>query len=129
MSQLRHQQERLDELKIQVKIVGFDSGAKAKEYVKETQLPWPLLLDIERKLYTAYGMEKGSWWSISNPVAVARYVGLMLRGQKPGKPGCDVFQLGGDVLIDPDGIVRLHHVSAGPHDRPSPEEILGLVRK
>ena len=127
MSQLRHQQERLKDLKIQVKIVGFDSDALARDYVQQTELSWPLLLDTNRELYSAYGMERGSWWSVSNPVAIARYVGLMLGGQKPGKPGCDVFQLGGDVLIDPDGIVRLHHASVDPHDRPSPEAIFEIV--
>ena len=128
MSQLRQQQERLDELNVQVKIVGFDDEAMAKTYVEQTQLKWPLLLDTERVLYSAYGMERGSLWSVSNPVAVARYVGLILCGHKPGKPGSDVFQMGGDVLIDPQGIVRMHHACSDPHDRPSPDGILGLVR-
>ena len=100
----------------------------AKAYVEQTKLPWPLLLDTNRELYSAYGMEKGSLWSLSNPVAVARYVWLILRGKNLGKPGCDVFQLGGDVLIDPAGIVRLHHASAGPHDRPSPKAIFDKVQ-
>jgi len=127
VSQLRHQQERLDELKIQVKIVAFDRDAMAGSYVEETKLPWPLLLDTKRELYAGYGMERGSLWCVANPIAVARYVGLMLRGQKSGKPGSDIFQLGGDVLIDPLGIVRMHHASEGPHDRPSTDAIFDLV--
>ena len=129
MSQLRHQQKQLDELKIRVKIVGFDNDALAKAYVEQTGLQWPLLLDTKRELYSAYGMERGSWWSLTNPVAVARYVGLMLGGKNLGKPGCDLFQLGGDVLIDPAGIVRMHHASAGPHDRPSPKTIFKTVQR
>ena len=128
MSQLRQQQERLDELNIQVKIVTFDSDAMAKAYVEETKLDWPLLLDTNRELYSAYGMKRGNLWSVAKPLAVIRYVGLFLRGQKMGKPGSDLFQMGGDVLIDPAGVVRLHQASKDPHDRPSPEEILGLVR-
>ena len=34
----------------------------------------------------------------------------------------------GDVLIDPAGVVRLHHASRGPADRPTVESILQVVR-
>ena len=127
MSQLRHQQQRLDELKIQAKIVAFDNDFMAKSYAAEMHLEWPLLLDRDRKLYAAYGMSKGSWWAIYNPVSVVRYIWLILSGTKPGKPGEDWRQMGGDVLIDPSGIVRLHHVSSDPHDRPSVAQLLKTV--
>ena len=127
MAQLRHQQRRLEELKIKIKIVTFDNVHMAKAYAEQTELEWPLLLDTKRQLYSAYGMGKGSWWSLANPVAIARYIWLILRGHA-GKPGSDLFQMGGDVLIDPDGIVRMHLASAGPHDRPSPNAIFKTVR-
>ena len=119
MSQLRQKQERLDELNIDVKLVAFDDDFMAKAYVAETKLDWPLLLDRDRTLYAAYGVSRGSWWAIYNAVSIAHYIWLMLRGVKPGKPGEDWRQMGGDVLIDPDGIVRLHFVISNPHDRPS----------
>ena len=127
MSQLRHQQERLDELKINVKIVAFDDEFMAKAYTQQTDLLWPILLDHDRKLYAAYGMEKGTWWDIYNPVSIVRYIGLLLRGRSIGKPGSDWFQMGGDVLIDPNDIVRLQHVSTNPHDRPSVRAVLDTV--
>jgi hypothetical protein len=40
----------------------------------------------------------------------------------------DVVQLGGDILIDPGGYVRLHHVGKSPADRPTVKSILGVVR-
>lgn len=68
-------------------------------------------------------------WQLANPVALAKHVRLMLRGRKPGRPGKNVWQLGGDVLIDPDRIVRMHVRSAEPHDRPTVESILSVVRE
>ena len=127
MSQLRLQQGRLDELNIEVKIVAFDDDFMAQAYVDQTELDWPILLDRHRELYAAYSMGKGSWWSIYNPVSVLRYMGLILRGCDFGKPGSDWFQLGGDVLIDPHGIVRLLHASSNPHDRPQVSEIFETV--
>lgn len=127
MSQLRQQQERLDELQIDVKVVAFDNDVMAMAYVKSTGLQWPLLLDTDRELYAQYGMHRGSWWDIYSPTSIAKYIRLMIGGKKPGKPGSDWQQMGGDVLIDPDGIVRIHHVSTNPHDRPTAEEILSIV--
>ena len=46
-----------------------------------------------------------------------------------GLPTDDVYQLGGDVLIDPEGTIRLHHVSRIPIDRPSVESLLEVVRR
>lgn len=99
----------------------------AKAYVRQTGLTWPLLVDSERELYQAYGFGKASWWKLIRPSAIFRYLLNILRGTRPGKPGKDVQQLGGDVLIDPAGKVRLVHRSEHPHDRPSPESLLKII--
>jgi peroxiredoxin len=124
---LRQQESGLAERDVRVKVVAFDDNVLARNYVRETGLPWPLLLDTDQSLYSAYGMTRGSWWSIYGPASVGKYLKLMAGGRQPGKPGRDWRQLGGDVLIDPQGMVRLHHVSAGPHDRPDVAELLAVI--
>ncbi len=52
----------------------------------------------------------------------------LIQGRRLHRSDGDVNQLGGDVLIDPTGIVRLHHVGSGPADRPSVSSLLELVR-
>lgn len=99
----------------------------AKAYAETTQLSWPMLLDADRTLYEAYGMARGTWWAIYNPLSIMKYLGLIFRGRRPGRPGKDWRQLGGNVLIDPQGIVRLHHISKTPHDRPTPDDIYRKV--
>ena len=122
---MRQQESRLEELGIEVAVVTFDSSFMAQAYVEQTKLPWPLLVDTDRKLYRAYGMERGDWWSIYGPASIWQYMQLIFfRGRRIEKPGSDYRQLGGDVLIDPDGRVRFHHVSTSPHDRPTVEAIL-----
>lgn len=95
-------------------------------YQRETGVDWPILLDESQGLYHAYGMLRASWWQLLNPVALAKYIGLMLRGHRPGKMGKDVTQLGGNVLIDPQGIIRGHFVSNNPHDRPTVAQLLTI---
>ena len=129
MSQLRHNQAKLEAENVSVKVVTFDSDLMAIAYIKNTELTWPLILDPDLKLYSAYGMERGSWWDMYKPVSIWNYLKLIFAGKGPGKPGRDWRQLGGDILIDPNGIVRLHYISANPHNRPSVEAILDLARR
>ena len=100
----------------------------ARSYAEQTKLPWPLLVDSDRQLYQAYGMERADWWSIYGPSSIWHYMKLIFgRGRRIEKPGSDYRQLGGDVLIDPAGLVKFHYVSESPHDRPEVQEILDYV--
>jgi hypothetical protein len=126
---LWQQRQKLDQLNVETKVVTFDADFMAKAYVANIKMTWPLLLDPEQTLYDAYGMRRGSWWAIYGLPSIWNYLKLIFRGRLPGKPGKDWRQLGGDVLIDPNGIIRLHHISTGPHDRPSVDSILEQVEK
>jgi len=45
------------------------------------------------------------------------------------KSSGDIHQRGGDVLIDPHGIVRFHHVGSGPANRPAVDSLLRYVEE
>lgn len=99
----------------------------ATAYVTRNKLNWPLLIDKNQDLYRAYGFQRAGWWTLMNPKSIFGYLKLMMRGTLPGTPGRDVNQLGGDVIIDPSGNIRLHHISSNPHDRPDIAAIVDLV--
>jgi hypothetical protein len=120
--------QRGDALGVTVLVVTFEIPRAARAYVEETGLGWPLLLDGSRWLYRAYGMESGRWWAIWGPATWLAYARAIVRGHRLRRPTGDVNQLGGDILIDPDGIVRLQHVGSGPADRPSVESLLRVVQ-
>ena len=73
-------------------------------------------------------VQRGSWWQVYRPGSIWNYLGLMLKGRMPGKPGGNWRQLGGDILIDADGVVRLYYINADPHDRPPLKLLLSVVR-
>ena len=128
MSQLRQQEEELQALGIDVAVVTFQSSPIAENYVRETKLTWPILIDETLQLYSAYGMERGRVWDVWGPATMGVYFKLMFKGRMPRKPAGDVHQLGGDILIDPQGTVRLHHIGTGPADRPTVESLLQIVQ-
>lgn len=117
-------------LDVLVAVVTFDRGPLAQAYVESTGCPFPLLVDEHRVLYHAYGMLRGRWQDIWGWRTWGAYGRELWRGRLPGRPadGTDTHQLGGDVLIDPEGCVRFVHVGNGPADRPSIETLLRVRR-
>ena len=107
----------------------FQGGPLVESYVRDTGLEWPILIDESRSLYHVYGMERGKLWQIWGPPAWWAYIKLLARGRRLRRISGDVLQLGGDVLIGPDGTVRFHYVGVGPADRPPVEELLAVVQE
>jgi hypothetical protein len=126
---LRQRQTTLSARGVAVLVVTFETGPSARAYVEDTQLPWPLLMDGSRTLYRAYGMGRGRWWNVWGPATWRAYARLALHGRWARRSSGDVHQLGGDVLIDPAGAVRVHHVGSGPADRPSIESLLRVLHE
>lgn len=102
-----------------VVVVTFEANPFVRAYVAEMNISWPILIDQDRTLYRHYGMHRGHLWNIWGFRTWWAYAKELARGRLPKYSGADTRQLGGDVLIDPGGIVRLHHVGSGPADRPS----------
>jgi hypothetical protein len=108
-------------------VITFENEYLARIYVEETCLSWPLLIDENRETYRNYGMFSASFWDVWGLKTWWVYLKEILKGQKLRKSTGDIFQRGGDVLIDPTGIVRLHHISKGPADRPTVKMILHRI--
>lgn len=91
--------------------------------------PFIYCSDSERKLYRHFGMLKAGFWDLWGPSSLFAYLLLLLKGRKIESSTADIHQRGGDVLIDPQGWVRFHHIGRGPADRPNIEEIFQVVEK
>ena len=122
--QLRQRDRELGDRNVRVVVVTFEAGYLARSYAEDTGLLWPLLVDDTRRVYNAYGMLNASFWEIWGPATWRAYLKEMARGRFPKKSAGDVSQRGGNVLIDPSGIVRMHHIGKGPADRPAVAAIL-----
>lgn len=122
--QLQQAAELLQRREIAVVIVTFEQAWRAAQYLEEMRFPWPLLCDTDRSLYAAYGMDRGSAREVMGLQNWKLFLQLLWRRRRLHRPTDDVYQLGGDVLIDAQGIVRLHHVARGPSRRLSVEQLL-----
>lgn len=112
---------------VQILVVTFEGGYFAKQYAQETGITWPLLIDEKRELYREYEILSASCWDIWGPRTWWVYFKEIVQGHMSKKSTGDISQRGGEILIDPSGIIRLHHVGDGPADRPSVASILQVI--
>ncbi len=113
-------------MQTRVVVVSFGSIVGAQVWLKETGVPFTFLLDPDRAAYRAYGLEHSvarAWgWRVWG-----RYAQLMLAGRKWRGIQGDSGQLGGDFVIDTDGVIQLAYRSHDPTDRPSVSRLLAVL--
>lgn len=90
-------------------------------------MTWPLLVDDTRETYRNYGMFNASFWDIWGPKTWWVYLKEISMDAKLRKSEGDISRRGGDVLIDPAGIVSLHHIVVGPADCPPVGRLLQRI--
>ena len=124
---MRDSKSELISKNLKVVVVTFESEVATRGYIAETGFEWPVLLDKNRELYRAYGMLEAGFWDIWGLSTWRAYFRELLRGHLPKKSSGDIRQRGGDVLVDPAGLVRLQHVGNGPADRPALDTLLRAI--
>ncbi len=118
----------LEQLNADVLVVSFEPMERVRWYLEDVDFGWPVLADPGRTLYAAYGLRRGSvarvWLS---PRTLAFYARELIRGRLPRRPAGDTLQLGGDFVIDGEGVLRFAHSSVEPADRPPVAELLAVL--
>lgn len=114
-------------LNTEVLIVSFGVEQWARDWLRETEVPFPLLLDQDRRVYQAYGLERSALraWA---PRVLWYYIRQLAAGRRLHSIEGDPHQLGGDFIIDRNGIVRLAHRERDPIDRPPVAGLLDVLR-
>lgn len=112
-----------------VAVVTFGDQHSVAEYVERTQLSIPILIDIDRAGYRAFGCGRGSVRRVWGWRAGLRYLQILRRRGMNAlqTPNEDSLQLGGDFVIDSAGVLTYAFWGAGPDERPSVDDLLTAV--
>lgn len=126
MAQVVSRQSEFAARQIQVVTISFGAPYWADVWLAETQSPFPLLLDPDLAAYRVYDLQRSVLhsWGWNN---LRYYAKAALRGQKFSVNRGGVNQLGGDFLVDANGILRLVHPSHDPTDRPAVSSLLAAL--
>lgn len=128
LAQLRGQQEALNKLGAVLLVVANAPPARAASFVTREALPEPVLMDPDRRAYTAFGLTRARLRELLTWRTVMSYARGFLRGHWPQWPRGDVAQLGGVFVIDGLGALAFAHRGRDPADWPPVDHILAAVR-
>lgn len=130
LKELQKNQNLLDAHSLQVVVVSFGCVEGASHWLKDTGCSYDMLLDPQRQLYVAFSLGASLWKVLNfrNMLVYGEYVAQDLEFPKE-LPTIqdDMFQLGGDFVLDEHGTVLFCHCCQSPIDRPSVYRILSGV--
>ncbi len=121
--QLHHFRQELADRRTQVFIIGFEKEERAREWRRRAQIDFPFLIDLKREVYRAYRIER-SIFRAWHPRVLWFYTKRVFRGKGLPIFRADPSQLGADVLVSSEGIIRAVFASKDSMDRPSMDQLL-----
>jgi hypothetical protein len=121
-------QDEFAKLNTRVFIISFGTLPALQQWMNETCGTFDVLLDRDRTVYKAYELERSRLRSRS-PRVIWLYFTYWLQGRKfHDSHGDDTSQLGGDFIVDRNGILRLVYPSHDPGDRPPVNDLLNVLK-
>jgi peroxiredoxin len=125
---LRERKDDFDRLNTQIAVVTFTGGYWADHWLKDTGVDFPLLIDENNDLYDSFDLKR-SFWKTWQPKVILDYAKRLVKGESLKQSSGDPYQMGGDFIIDTDGIVRLAYRSDDPTDRPPVDDLLKVLER
>ncbi|XP_006798722.1 uncharacterized protein LOC102777867 [Neolamprologus brichardi] len=124
---LQKNQSSLDAHSVQVVVISFGCQEGASHWVEQTGCQYDMLLDPSRKMYSAFGLGASlkKVLNFGNMLIYSEYVAndMEFPRELPWIQD-DMFQLGGNFVLDEHGRELFSHRCQSPIDRPSVEDIL-----
>jgi integrase len=126
---LSRDQEHFAATGVRLAAIGHGTPEQAAHFRKRRKLEIPVLVDTDRASYEAAGAKIAVLSEIMGPRILARGLkrsikARVLQGRFSGNPA----QLGGVVIVAPDGSVRYAHMAQDASDTPPNEELLAAAR-
>ena len=120
----------LERLGAEVLLVAYDEQSLLEaKMLKGLDVTFPILLDREKKAYDVWGMGRASvFQAMFSPKLNVRYAKLLLKGEKFLGFAPDMFQLGGDFVVDRSGKIGFAHLMRDNGDRPGVDKLIEAVR-
>ena len=130
--QLHRARKEFEDAGVALVLIGQATPRHATRFRRMLGLEFPVLADKHRESYKAAGAKVGTFMELLGPKSVsvgairtARSGGKIRQGRTIGHPA----QLGGALVVRPDGTVAWSHMSEDASDNASPQEILEAARR
>lgn len=112
----------------EIVVVTFTDPARLADYRSHLGVPFVFVADPQRHLYTLLGAERGTRRRVWSLGTLRMYARLLRRGRRLERPTEDIYQLGADAVVAPDGRLRYLSLPSGPDRRPPVTELIAAVQ-
>jgi hypothetical protein len=121
--------EELEATGARIVLIGQATPRQAAHFRRRQGLHLPVLADEKRASYKAAGTKKANGKELLGPRLIARGALATVRTrQLQTRTVGDAAQLGGALVVIPDGSVTWSHMSEDASDNPRPDEILAALQ-
>lgn len=111
----------------QVVVITLSQPRWATMWIDDLEVNFPLLFDQNKELYARYGFHHSFRNVWGSPRVALLYVWYVIKeGRWRGFLG-DTFQMGGDVILDAQGVIRYLRRSMDPTDRPPVSALIEVM--
>jgi peroxiredoxin len=110
-----------------VAVVTFTNPDHLAAYIDHLGIPFPVVTDVDRALYTALGIERGTRRQVWSLGTLKMYAKLLRKGRRMTRTHEDIRQLGADLIVGADGRIVKIFRPASPDARPSVDELLAAL--
>jgi peroxiredoxin len=131
----RHR-HRFEEADVELAVIGFGTAEYAREFRRMQNVDLRLLVDPDRKVYELVGAKVATLNELIGPRQILRGLRATIMSRlkqgsiavHQGKILDHAAQLGGVLVIAPDGSVRYAYLSEESGDNPPAQEVLAAAR-
>lgn len=109
-------------------VIGNGTAEQAQWYLEATRLDTPVYTDPERNVYRAIEARRG-WNVVLHPMVLWRALQALRGGYRQAGLMGDATQVGGLLIIKPDGSIPYVHRSSYVGDSPRPAAILKALKQ
>jgi hypothetical protein len=127
--QLHRAQEDINEAGARLVLIGQATPKHAAHFRRRFAPSLQILADEDRHTYKLAGAVRAGAAQLLNPASVLKGIGRTAKNRTTqGRPIGDVAQLGGSMIVMPDGSIPWSHMSHDASDNAKVPEILEALR-
>jgi peroxiredoxin len=127
--QLHGDRDKFEQAGVRLVMIGQATPRHAADFRRKTKIDFPVLADEDRSSYKVAGAKKATTTELLGPKVVAKgFRNAVTKGVVQGRVIGHPAQLGGTMIVNPDGSIPWTHMSEDAGDNASNEEILEAAR-
>jgi len=127
--QLHRDRDKFDAAGVRLAVIGQGTPDHARDFQRSQHVDLPLYVDPTRDSYRVAGAKVGTLGELLGPAVVARGLRVSLRDRvRQGRTVGHPAQLGGVLIVKPDGSIPYVHLSDDASDVPPNDEVLAAAR-